>query len=116
MEIFNKDVSIIGGLNISSKHDVNPSEKILTLDGLDNVKYRTASELISDLGSSDKHHIHYQNSALSTWTVAHNLQKHPAVSVTDSGGSLVVGNINYPSLNTVEITFNASFSGIAYFN
>lgn len=116
MEIFNKDVSIIGGLNISSKHDVNPSEKILTLDGLDNVKYRTASELISDLGSSDKHHIHYQNSALSTWTVVHNLQKHPSVSVVDSGGNVVVGDVTYIDLNQIQITFKASFSGIAYFN
>jgi hypothetical protein len=65
---------------------------------------------------ADKHYVHSQNSASKTWTVVHNLQKHPAVSITDSGGSLVVGNITYLSLDTVEITFNASFSGIAYFN
>jgi hypothetical protein len=50
------------------------------------------------------------------WTIHHNLGKIPAVVVTDSAGSLVVGEIEYPDINTVIITFCYPFGGMAYLN
>ena len=64
----------------------------------------------------DKHFTFFQNSASKVWTATHNLQKHPSVSVIDSGGNVVIGDVTYIDLNQIQITFKASFSGIAYFN
>lgn len=51
-----------------------------------------------------------------TWTVTHNLNKFPSVTVVDSAGSWVIGAVAYVDLNTVRITFSSSFSGRAFFN
>ena len=66
--------------------------------------------------SEDKTYIHRQQSASSTWIVVHNLNKYPSVVVQDSGGSLVVGEIVYSSLNNLTLKFSAPFSGTAYLN
>jgi hypothetical protein len=57
-----------------------------------------------------------KTSAASTWTVKHNLDKHPSVTVVDSGGTVVKGDITYNSANQLTITFSSSFSGTAYLN
>jgi hypothetical protein len=67
-------------------------------------------------GAQDKEYRHDQNSASSTWTINHNLNKFPAVIVFDSAGSQAVGAITHDSKNQLTITFSASFSGIAYLN
>lgn len=51
-----------------------------------------------------------------TWVIQHDLGKMPAVVVTDSGGSVVEGDIQYESDLQVTITFSSAFSGIAYLN
>jgi hypothetical protein len=71
---------------------------------------------ISDSASNDKHFVHTQNLASNSWSIVHNLNKHPSVSIIDSGNNIVVGDIEYTSLNTITLRFNASFSGKAYLN
>jgi len=66
--------------------------------------------------AGDKHYSHNQAGAASVWTIVHNLGKHPSASVTDSGGNKVFGDEKYIDLNTMTITFTASFSGRAYLN
>jgi len=59
----------------------------------------------------------YQQLASATiWTINHNLDRHPSVTVVDSGGTVVIGNVNYVTNNTLTITFTAAFSGKAYLN
>lgn len=50
------------------------------------------------------------------WTIAHGLGRHPSVTVVDSAHSVVVGDVSYPDLNTVVLTFSGGFSGQAYLN
>ena len=62
-----------------------------------------------------------QSTAANVWTVAHNLGKYPSVSIVDSAGSLVTGEVKYLDLNTVQISFfangaPAAFGGEAYCN
>ena len=57
-----------------------------------------------------------QGGAASVWTIAHNLGKYPSVTVVDSGGTVVVGKVAYTNNNTLTVTFQASFSGVAYLN
>lgn len=65
---------------------------------------------------TDKHHAHTQGSSSASWVVNHNLNKHPSVTVVDSAGTIVIGQVAYGSLNQATLTFKASFSGKAYFN
>lgn len=64
----------------------------------------------------DKNFVHVQGSAASQWSITHNLNKYPSVSVVDSGNNTVIGDVEYASLNSVTIRFSASFSGKAFFN
>ena len=57
-----------------------------------------------------------KTSAGSTWTITHNLDKYPSVTVVDSGGTKVQGDVTYNSANQLTITFSSSFSGTAYLN
>ena len=66
-------------------------------------------------GSFDKNYT--QNFTVTrTVTVAHNLQKYPAVTVVSSAKQMVMGEIDYIDLNTLTITFTAPFSGTVYCN
>jgi hypothetical protein len=67
-------------------------------------------------GSGDKSYTHTQLIPSASWTVTHGLGKNPAVSVVDSAGSAVVGDIVYVNINTVTLTFSAAFAGQAFFN
>ena len=79
-------------------------------------------ELIGDMTpaqlgiTDDRHHTHKQAQAAKVWTIAHNLGKRPAVTVVDSAGTVVIGEIDYLDDNTVRLAFCAAFSGTAYFN
>ena len=57
---------------------------------------------------------HTQNVSSATWTITHNLGFSPAVSVVDSGGNHVVGDVNYVSVNVLTVSFSAPFGGLAY--
>lgn len=66
--------------------------------------------------TGDKTYRHVQGSASSVWNVTHNLNKRASVTVVDSGGSEVEGDILFISDNQVQLLFSAPFSGEAYFN
>lgn len=66
--------------------------------------------------NSDKHYVYKQMTASAVWTVTHNLNKYPAVSVVDSAGTVVVGEVEYVDANTLTITFTSQFAGKAYCN
>jgi hypothetical protein len=61
-------------------------------------------------------YVHTQSVSASTWIVTHGLGFFPAVSVIDSGGSVVEGDVSYISVNQVSIAFSSSFGGKAYFS
>ena len=64
----------------------------------------------------DKTYVHTQRMASNNWTITHNLNKHPAITIVDSGGTVVIGEIEYINLNLVYVKFNGIFSGKAYCN
>ena len=55
-----------------------------------------------------------QDEAASTWTIVHGLNTFPVVVVVDSANETVMGDVSYLDPNTVQLTFGAPFSGIAY--
>ena len=66
--------------------------------------------------SSDKNYVHNQTAASALWTVTHNLGKYCSVTVVDSGGNIIVGNVEYVSINKLLIRFSSAVSGKAYCN
>lgn len=58
--------------------------------------------------------IHTQSSASSTWNVTHELGGRPSITIVDSAGTVVVGDVVYNSNTSITVTFSAPFSGFAY--
>lgn len=52
----------------------------------------------------------------SKWVIQHNLSRYPSVSIVDSAGSLVLGDVTYISDNELCVEFKAPFSGTCYLN
>lgn len=67
-------------------------------------------------GGSDKTFVFTQSVPSNSWKIMHNLDKYPSVTVVDSGGTVVVGSIDYNDKNNCTCTFSAPFSGQAYLN
>lgn len=59
-------------------------------------------------------YVHNQGTSSNTWTINHNLNFYPNVTIQDSGGTIVEGEIAYTTRNTLIATFSAAFSGKAY--
>jgi len=57
---------------------------------------------------------HIQDVAAATWTIHHGLGRYPQVTVVDSAGSVVIGDITYPDTDTVIAKFGGAFAGRAY--
>ena len=56
---------------------------------------------------------HHQAAPAPAWTVSHDLGYYPAVTVTDSAGSVVEGDVDYVNENALIITFSVAFGGYA---
>lgn len=67
-------------------------------------------------GDGDKAFIFTQAIAAAQWEINHNLDKYPSVSIVDSGGNEVVGDVTYMTKNKLTVAFTAPFSGKAYLN
>lgn len=56
---------------------------------------------------------HNQGGPSTHWVIQHNLGFYPAVTVQDSAGSVVYGDVVYVDVNNVTITFDSAFGGYA---
>lgn len=59
---------------------------------------------------------HNQAYPASVWTITHNLNCRPSVTIVDSAGTVVFGDVEYLSANEIRVTFVAAFGGKAYLN
>jgi len=57
---------------------------------------------------------HTQGSASSSWVISHGLAFFPNVTVQDSAGNIVEGEIAYTNANSLTVSFSSAFSGKAY--
>lgn len=64
----------------------------------------------------DKNYKHTQIQASKTWNINHNLKKIPSVTIVDSGGNEVIGDVKHLSENELTISFSYEFSGSAILN
>lgn len=61
-------------------------------------------------------YVHKQTTAAIQWDIYHNLDKYPSVTIVDSAGTQVYGDISYVDSNHLIITFTSEFGGRAYLN
>jgi len=71
---------------------------------------------IPEYASGDKTYIFIQSTPAATWTITHNLNKYPSVSVVNTNNIVVYGQTTYINANELQIEFSAGFSGKAYMN
>jgi len=67
-------------------------------------------------GLSGANYVHNQAVPAADWIINHGLGRYPSVTVVDSAGTTVIGNVEYVSPNDVAIHFTAAFGGSAYLN
>ena len=73
-------------------------------------------DYVQVIGTGDKSYIHNQLVAASVWNIEHDLDKNPSVTVVDSSGNEVYGDVIYIDRNNLTINFSSEFSGKAYLN
>jgi hypothetical protein len=116
----NKWVLSSDGMNYNSisvdghKHDTEYINKTNTIPYVPTENYNPATKKYVD----DKNNtfIHNQETASKIWTITHNLNRFPSVTIVDSTGREVIGDIKYIDRNTITLTFKSLFSGRAYLN
>ena len=64
----------------------------------------------------DKNYVHEQLQASNEWSVNHKLKKYPSVSIIDSAGTNVIGEVTYLDENSLRINFSSIMSGKAFLN
>jgi len=64
----------------------------------------------------DKTFVFTQPVPSASWSIQHDLDKFPSVSVVNNNNILMYGNAEYINNNNIIITFSGGFSGKAYLN
>lgn len=65
---------------------------------------------------SSETYVHSQISPSAIWTVVHNLDNFPSVSIVDTANMNIIGDVEYTNSNELVIKFQNDFSGKAYLN
>ena len=76
----------------------------------------TPTDNIINVYTGDANYVHDQGVASASWVVDHDLNKFCSVTVVDTAGTVVIGQITYNSVNRATLTFRSAFAGKAYFN
>lgn len=102
--------------NSSGKYDVihfqTSADQVITNDEMQFVT-RQEKEQLSQI---NKTYLHNQIASEKVWEIEHNLGKFPSVSIIDSAGTMVIGDVLYLDENHVRISFSFAFAGKAYLN
>lgn len=65
-------------------------------------------------GGDPQAYTHNQSAASDTWVINHNLGFNPSVTIVDSAGTNVIGEIEYNTVNKLTLHFSSAFGGTAY--
>jgi hypothetical protein len=104
-------VKVDNGYEINELHNVK-------INGVTNGQVLTYNNGLweNQASSGDKNYSYVQTAPASVWSVTHSLNKYPSVTVFDSSGNEVEGDVTYSNLNQVILTFSSAFAGTAAFN
>ena len=105
------DLEVSGSINPVINADYEQLENKPQINSVELDGNKTSAEL-----GIDQTYIHNQSTASAEWTINHNLNKYPSVTVVDSAGTICDGTVTYIDANTIVCNFNGAFSGTAYLN
>lgn len=105
-EIF---VKVQNGFELKELHDV----AVQTPSNNDVLTYEASTGLWKPKKTALRF-VHTQAAALATWEITHNMGYMPSITVIDSGGNEVEGNIVYNDTDTLTLIFSSEMSGTAY--
>ena len=77
---------------------------------------QTPPTATTNIFTGDANFVHDQGVAAAEWVVTHNLAKYCSVTVVDTANTVIIGEVEYNSVNQVTLTFRSAFAGKAYFN
>ncbi len=103
------------GINMDSKQDALVSGTNIKTINNQSILGEGNLDIGGDI-EGDKNYVFKQNVASDVWVIRHDLNKYPSVTVIDSSGGEVYGQVTYDNLNQVTITFKAGFKGSATLN
>ena len=108
----------ITGYTVTSNVDIYKLDLIFTAANGSIIKdaYYDLISFVLSSESQDKSFIFTQTIPSTVWTINHNLNKYPSVSVVNVNNILIYGDVSYIDTNNVELNFSAAFSGKAYIN
>ena len=101
------------------RSDVYIEKKLYDASGSAGSTGQTLTTDGNTLSWTDATYTHNQSSsggAATSWTITHNLNKFPSVTVIDTANSVIIGKIEYNSVNQITITFKSATNGKAYLN
>jgi hypothetical protein len=108
--------------NVQTDNTITDDDKLLGTDaGSGNTKNYKIGD-IKDYIKKARLYTHHQNTASSTWTINHNTETFPNVSLKFSSSDEIYENVGaysgvkYNNNNTITITLAAAESGYAYLN
>jgi len=132
------DISAIKPINVNIKSSDNNEVKVSTIksntvgigaaaisnnyNGLSHKPQINGVTLEENKTSEDLHikedlnYFHTQTVASDTWVIEHNLNKYPSVTVIDSAGNEIIGDVIYDDVNQVTLKFKGGFKGTATLN
>jgi len=108
--------------NLQTDNVLNENDKLL---GTDSQTGNTRNYTLGDIKTfikKERLYTHHQNSASNTWTINHNTDSFPTVSLKFSSSDEIYENVGafagvkYNNGNTITITLAAAESGYAYLN
>lgn len=65
-------------------------------------------------GGNTRRFVYEKPIVSSEWVITHTLGGFPSVTVVDSAGTQVIGEVKYDSTTQITVKFTAAFSGYAY--
>lgn len=80
------------------------------------MKIHTQEGTRLDLLIKEGTYVHHQDISASTWTITHNLDKYPSVTLVNSAKEVFIANVEYVSKSQVVVTMAGANTGKAYLN
>jgi hypothetical protein len=108
--------------NITRKFETTQIKAVLTQGARGKSTYEiwleegNVGSVADFLNSMDRNFIFTQTIPSATWTIEHNLNKFPSVTVVDEDDNVYYGEVIYENSNEITINFTGAFSGKAYLN
>ena len=107
-----KDKIIYDRKVITTTYSIRITKSYLNQENLDIGQYD--SDMFMQTG--DKFFVYTQLEASKLWHIEHRLEKYPSVTIIDSAGTNVVGDVIYIDNKNLKIIFSNIMSGKAYLN